>query len=132
MAYTAGAADNYEQDDYTAQTVREEARNDSALERQRKTEAEEAGVQDARHIGYAEVLNVYARRTDVEHLADRRARHLAANPADQAFTRQAGYDGAKQPQGTEEAQTTRTDDASPNADWTDDYTDGAAYVAPEE
>lgn len=117
MAYTTGDAAAYDQEKYSAQTVREEAVNESQLEIDRKAEAEAAGLQDARFIGYSEVLNVYAQRSDVEHLADRRARHLAANPADQAFTRQAGYDGQKEPQGTEEAQTTRTDDTSANADW---------------
>lgn len=93
MAYTPGDATNYSQDAWSADAVNTEAWNDSKLEAERKARAEAAGVQDARHIGYAEVLEVYNRRADTEPLADRRARALATDPAQQDFTRAAEYTG---------------------------------------
>lgn len=93
MAYTTGSATSYNQDAFTADTVRLEGDNASTLEAQRKTEADTANVQHARYIGYAEVLDVYNKRSDTETLADRRARELAVDPVDQDFTRAEGYTG---------------------------------------
>ena len=103
MAFTFD--NNYSQDKFTADTVNDEAVNESSLEAQRKAEAKTAGVQDARHIGYAEVLEVYNSRSDTEPLADRRARELAVDPADQDFTRAADYTG-----NSETKETTRSAD----------------------
>ena len=89
MAFTFQTG--YTQDDFTADNNVES--NESSLEVQRKAVAEAAGVVDARFDGYADVLEVYNSRTDTERLADRRARHLAADPADQDFTRADDYTG---------------------------------------
>lgn len=83
----------YSQENYSAEEVNAEADSSSSLEATRATEAEGAGVQDARHIGYADVLSVYEARTDTEPLRDRRARALAFDPEQQDFTRAADYDG---------------------------------------
>ena len=93
--------DDYSQDAWTADSVNEEAWNDSKLEAQRKARAEAAGVQDARHVGYAEVLEVYNRRADTEPLADRRARALAVDAGQQDFTRAAEYTGNSETTETE-------------------------------
>jgi len=93
MALDPTTAAGYAQDKFTADAVNEEAWNDSKLEQQRKDEATAAGVQDARHIGYAEVLEVYNRRSDTEPLADRRARALATDAGQQSFTRADDYTG---------------------------------------
>ena len=84
---------DYSQEDYTADAVNEDADNSSSLEATRAGEAATAEVQDARHIGYADVLSVYEARTDTESLANRRARALAVDPADQDFTRHVNYTG---------------------------------------
>lgn len=84
---------SYTQDAYTADSVSTEADNASALEAQRKAEAEAAGVQDARFVSYSDVLDIYQARSDSETLRDRRARSLAYNPEQQDFTRQAEYTG---------------------------------------
>lgn len=91
--YTTGDATDYSQEGYSAKTVVEGLINDSTLEHERKTDAAVADVQDARFIGYAEVLDVYQRRSDTEHLADRRARHYASDPEAQDFARHEFYDG---------------------------------------
>lgn len=110
MAYTPGDAANYDQDAFTADAVAAEAAETSTLEADRKAEAAGAGVQDARFIGYAEVLEVYNRRSDTEPLADRRARSLATDPAQQDFTRAADYTG----------NSTETETRYPaDTDWTD-------------
>lgn len=89
--YTADP--NYSQEKYSAKTVVDGLNNESSLEADRKTQATAEGVQDARFIGYAEVLDVYQERTDTEHLADRRARHYASDTAAQDFARADDYDG---------------------------------------
>ena len=80
------------QERYSAASVTPEGDNDSSLERERAEQAAAAGVRDARFVGYAEVLANYANRSDVETLAERRARHLGTDPAQQSFTRAADYD----------------------------------------
>ena len=85
--------DSYDQSDFTAEAVRNEYADESVLEEGRKQRATEEGVQDARFAGYAEVLRVYEARSDTEPLRDRRARALATDPAQQDFTRAAGYTG---------------------------------------
>ena len=85
--------DGYSQEEWSAATVNDEAVNESQLENDRKSQATAASVQDARHIGYAEVLAVYEARTDTEPLRDRRARALAVDPAQQDFTRHVNYTG---------------------------------------
>lgn len=97
MAYE-GVGD-YNQDRWTADAVRQEADREAKLEDQRAAQAEAAGVRDARFIGYAEVLGVYNQRSDTETLASRRARHLAATPVEQDFTRDADWVGDKGPEG---------------------------------
>ena len=86
-------AEGGSQADYTADAVNTEADNSSSLEALRAEQAEAAGLQDARHAGYAEVLANYEARTDTEPLRDRRARALAFDPEQQDFTRAADYDG---------------------------------------
>ena len=81
------------QKDFTADAVNDEAVNDSKLEATRAAQAEAAGVKDARFAGYAAVLANYEKRSDTEHLADRRARELAVTADQQDFTREADYDG---------------------------------------
>lgn len=81
------------QADYTADAVNTEADNSSSLEALRAEQAEAAGVKDARFAGYAAVLANYEKRSDTEHLADRRARELAVTANQQNFTREADYDG---------------------------------------
>lgn len=83
----------YSQEKYSAQTVVEGMNRESQLDADRAEAAETAGVQSARFIDYAEVLGVYEARSDTEHLADRRARHYAANADEQDFARAADYDG---------------------------------------
>lgn len=99
MAFTFDG--NYSQEDFSAETVSREADNSSSLEADRKAEAEAAGVQDARHIGYAEVLEVYNKRSDTEPLADRRARELAVDAGQQDFTRFDDYTGNSETKETE-------------------------------
>ena len=101
MAYDPTTAAAYSQDAWSADAVSTEADNSSELEAQRKAEAEAEGVQDARHIGYAEVLEVYNRRSDTEPLADRRARALATDAGQQSFTRAADYTGNSETTETE-------------------------------
>lgn len=84
---------DYSQDAWSADAVNTEAWNDSKLERERQERAEAAGAQDARHIGYAQVLEVYNNRSDTESLANRRSRELSVDPADQDFTRHVNYTG---------------------------------------
>lgn len=93
----------YSQEDFSAGSVLDEAKNESAIDKQRLEEAETANVKDARFIGYAEVLAAYEARTDTEHLADRRARENAVTADEQDFTRHADYDGNS---GTEKDQGT--------------------------
>lgn len=54
--------------------------------------AETAGVSNAAYIGYAAALNTYQSRTDIETLADRRARENGTTFAAGDFMRQAAYD----------------------------------------
>ena len=89
--FTADPAEG-SQDAYTAGAVTAEGDNDSSLERLRAEQAAALGVRDVRFAGYAEVLANYANRSDVETLAERRARHLGTDPAQQSFTRAADYD----------------------------------------
>ena len=106
----------YSQDDFTADTVNDEAVNDSKLEAQRTQEAEAAGVKDARFIGYAEVLSVYNSRSDTEPLEDRRARELAVDAGQQSFTRAADYTGnseAKETQYPADGAWTEEDHSTP-------------------
>lgn len=90
MAFTFDSA--YSQEEYSAKEVLPASR-ESGLDAQRAGEAETAGVREARFIGYADVLGVYEARSDTEHTADIRARHLAATAAEQDFARAADYDG---------------------------------------
>lgn len=92
MATYSGTA-GYDQEKFSAKSVVADLENDSTLEADRKAEANAADVQDARFIGYSDVLDVYQARTDTEHLADRRARHYASDPAEQNFARHENYDG---------------------------------------
>lgn len=104
MAFTFN--EDYKQDTFTADAVIAEADNQSKLEEQRAAEATAAGVQDARFIGYAEVLEVYNKRSDTETLANRRARAQATDAGQQSFTRNVKW-GSK-----DEEQTVYPDDAS--------------------
>ena len=99
MAFTFDS--DYSQENYSAEEVNAEADNSSSLEATRAADAKTAGVQDARHIGYAEVLEVYNRRSDTEPLADRRARALATDAGQQDFTRAAEYTGNSETTETE-------------------------------
>ena len=81
------------QEEYSAESVVAELDRDSALEAERKADADAAGVSEARFQGYAQVLGVYEARTDVESLADRRARHYGDTFAEQDFARAEGYKG---------------------------------------
>ena len=107
----------YSQDRYSAGEVTAEADNDSSLERDRAAQAKAANVRDARFIGYAEVLSVYADRPDVETLAERRARHLGTDPGQQSFTRAADYDAGA---GTSDAPQTSFPESG---NWTEDEAD---------
>lgn len=53
--------------------------------------AETAGVSNAAYIGYAAALNAFQSRTDIETLADRRAREYGDTFDDGAFMREAAY-----------------------------------------
>ena len=107
-------AEGGEQDAYTAGAVTPEGDNDSSLERLRAEQAAAAGVRDARFVGYAEVLANYANRSDVETLAERRARHLGTDPGQQSFTRAADYDAGA---GTADAPQTEFPDAPTQGAW---------------
>ena len=56
---------------------------------QNRQAAAAAGVQDAAYIDYDLALDAYAARTDIEDLAQRRARDFPADFADADFMRQA-------------------------------------------
>lgn len=62
--------------------------NEDRLRREDAERAEAAGVTSVEYIDYAEALENYGTRPDVEPLANRRARELASDPADQDFARQ--------------------------------------------
>lgn len=104
MAFTFNG--QYTQNAFTADAVVAEANNQSKLEEDRAAEAKQAGVQDARFIGYAEVLEVYNKRSDTETLANRRARAQATDAGQQSFTRNVKW-GSE-----DEEQTVYPDDAS--------------------
>lgn len=58
------------------------------LRREDAARAEAAGVTSVEYIDYAEAIDNYGARPDVEPLANRRAREAAADPADQDFARE--------------------------------------------
>lgn len=87
-AHDAAEAD---QSDYTADAVIAEQDNESQLEADRAAQAEAAGVSDARFAGYAESLEAYEARSDVETGARRRAREVAPTFAEADFARTAEY-----------------------------------------
>lgn len=53
--------------------------------------AEAAGVKDASQINYAEALEAYEARPDIEDLAHRRARDFPVDFDDASFMRETGY-----------------------------------------
>lgn len=124
MAYTPDPT--YSQERFTADAVRTEADAEGTLEATRAQEAAAEGVRDARFIGYAEVLDVYNQRSDTEPLADRRARHLAADPTEQDFTRRADWTG--------NSTVTQTPNTAPGGqEWADgDDTDNGDPVDPDD
>jgi hypothetical protein len=66
---------------------------DTSVDDDGKTRADTANVQVVSQIDYAEAIDNYAARDDVEPLSQRRARDAAATPAGQDFTRAETYDG---------------------------------------
>lgn len=66
---------------------------DDSVDVDGRTRADTANVVGAWAIDYAEAIDNYAARDDVEPLSQRRARDAAATPAGQDFTRHEDYDG---------------------------------------
>ena len=62
--------------------------NEDKLRREDAQRAADAGVTSVSYIDYAEALDNYGTRPDVEPLAHRRARELASDFADQDFMRE--------------------------------------------
>ena len=60
----------------------------TALHEENVAFAETEGVRSAEFADYADALNSYGSRDDIEALADRRARDNASDPADQDFMRE--------------------------------------------
>lgn len=85
--------------DYLASvtTAQEDALAQGAAEQQvdidARARADAANVSGVQFIDYAEAIDNYAARSDVEPLSQRRAREAAATPADQNFARHEDYDG---------------------------------------
>ena len=67
--------------------------SEQAVDVDAKARADAANVVGAWAIDYAEAINNYGARDDVEPLSQRRARDAAADPADQDFTRHEDYNG---------------------------------------
>lgn len=83
----------YTQDAFTADAVIAEQDNEGTLDALRAEQAEANSVSRAQYAGYADVIANYAARSDVEPLADRRARHQGEAITDADFTRHANYTG---------------------------------------
>lgn len=89
--YNASA--EYSQEEFSADAKMKAADRNSILEAARKEQADAADKQDARFIGYADVLQTYQDRSDTEALWARRARHYASDPSEQDFARHENYRG---------------------------------------
>lgn len=66
---------------------------DDSVDQDGRDRANAANVVGVWAIDYAEAIDNYAARDDVEPLSQRRARDAAASPADQDFARHEDYDG---------------------------------------
>lgn len=66
---------------------------DDSVDVDAKARADAANVSGVQFIDYAEAIDNYAARDDVEPLSQRRARDAAAQPAKQDFARHEDYDG---------------------------------------
>lgn len=76
-----------------SENVKSNGWEEQAVDVDARTRADAANVVGAWAIDYAEAIDNYAARDDVEPLSQRRARDAAASPADQDFARHENYDG---------------------------------------
>ncbi len=84
---------NYKQDTREALTAQEAIDWHGPLQSDLDNDAaaEAAGVKDAAFINYAEALEAYEARPDIESLANRRARDFPVDFDDASFMRETGY-----------------------------------------
>lgn len=82
------------QEDFSAESTLAPLDRANTVDPDAKARAEAAGVTDAAKIAYAEALAVYESRSDIEPLADRRARDNADTFAATDFVRESGTGAA--------------------------------------